>query len=556
MAIPSEMLAWQMYGAGFENFGKEDKPVTLPVPEPKAGELLVKIDAIGLCFSDVKLIRAGESHPRVIVDDLKKDPVIPGHEAVMSIVKVGEGLEDKFSVGQRFIIQADIYVNGKGYAYGYALNGGMAQYSILGQEVLNGDEGCYLLPLSDKMPSAIAALLEPWTCVFAAYHISRRSAPLNGGKMGFVFGDKAGSCYKFGDLVAKAEPAEVMLAGAVPAGFAEKIGETFPKAKLTVAEEFPAGTQFDDIFLCGINGDVHTWQPFFGLNACVNLMECAPISGMSSVDVGSIHYNGWFFQGANDCCFSSAYGRNVRSTLKKGGTCWLPGGAGAMGQMHTQLAVTNPDGPSKIIVSDMDDTRLANVDQLLRPAAEARGVEFKLVNPSKMTPAEFDALLTEFAPEGFDDIVMLVPVPVVLSGSAKHLGKDGLMNIFAGIPAGKEAEIDLNGVIFSGARFIGSSGSRTDDLRMTLQLAENGALDPETALAGIGGMMDLKKGLDCVANAKFPGKTVIYPNCINMPLMKKEELMSLGGEIAASLEKSGGKFTQETEMAILKKFGC
>ena len=36
----------------------------------------------------------------------------------------------------------------------------MAQYSILGQEVLNGDEGCYLLPLSDKMPSAIAALLE------------------------------------------------------------------------------------------------------------------------------------------------------------------------------------------------------------------------------------------------------------------------------------------------------------------------------------------------------------------------------------------------------------
>ena len=204
----------------------------------------------------------------------------------------------------------------------------------------------------------------------------------------------------------------------------------------------------------------------------------------------------------------------------------------------------------------MDDTRLANVDQLLRPAAEARGVEFKLVNPSKMTPAEFDALLTEFAPEGFDDLVMLVPVPVVLSGSAKHLGKDGLMNIFAGIPAGKEAEIDLNGVIFSGARFIGSSGSRTDDLRMTLQLAENGALDPETALAGIGGMMDLKKGLDCVANAKFPGKTVIYPNCINMPLMKKEELMALGGDIAASLEKSGGKFTQETEMAILKKFGC
>ena len=32
--------------------------------------------------------------------------------------------------------------------------------------------------------------------------------------------------------------------------------------------------------------------------------------------------------------------------------------------------------------------------------------------------------------------------------------------------------------------------------------------------------------------------------------------MALGGDIAASLEKSGGKFTQETEQAILKKFGC
>lgn len=555
MAVPSEMLAWQLYGAGFEKFGKDEKPVLLPVPEPKAGELLVKIDAIGLCFSDVKLIRAGESHPRVHVDSLEKDPVTPGHEAVMSIVKVGAGLEDKFKVGQRFIIQADIYVNGKDVSYGYALNGGMAQYSLLGHEVLNGDEGCYLLPLSDRIPSAIAALLEPWTCVFAAYRIRRRSKPLDGGKMAFVFGQGAGS-YDFGPVVGKAAPAEVVLAGAVPAGFADKVSAAFPNAKVSVAAALPEGTLFDDLFLCELGGDVHTYQPFFGINACISLMEKKPAGGLSSVDVGSIHYKGWFFQGSDSSDLSAAYGRNVRATLRKGGTCWLPGGAGAMGQMHTQLAVTSPDGPSKIIVSDMDDARLANVEQLLGPAAKARGAELKLVNPSKMTPAEFDALLDEFAPGGFDDIIMLVPVPAVLASSVKHLGKDGLMNIFAGIPAGKEAEIDLAPVVTSGARFIGSSGSRTDDLRMTLKLAEDGILDPETALAGIGGMMDLKKGLDCVANARFPGKTVIYPNCINMPLLKKDQLVELGGEIAESLKKSGGKFTHETEQAILKKYGC
>jgi NADPH:quinone reductase-like Zn-dependent oxidoreductase len=131
-----------LYGAGFDKFGKNDKPAELPVPSPSESELLVKIDAIGLCFSDVKLIKAGESHPRVYSKDLAKDPVIPGHEAVMTIVKVGEKLKKRYSVGQRFIIQADIYYKGVGWAYGYALDGGMAQYSLLGEKVLNGDEGC------------------------------------------------------------------------------------------------------------------------------------------------------------------------------------------------------------------------------------------------------------------------------------------------------------------------------------------------------------------------------------------------------------------------------
>lgn len=80
------------------------------MPEIADDELLVKIEAIGLCFSDVKLIRAGESHPRVISKNLKEDPVIPGHEAVMSIVKVGSKIQDKFKIGQRYIIQADVYV--------------------------------------------------------------------------------------------------------------------------------------------------------------------------------------------------------------------------------------------------------------------------------------------------------------------------------------------------------------------------------------------------------------------------------------------------------------
>lgn len=142
-------------------------------------------------------------------------------------------------------------------------------------------------------------------------------------------------------------------------------------------------------------------------------------------DVGSIHYQGWFYQGTTGTDLSAAYGRNVRSSVRKGGTCWLPGGAGAMGQMHTQLAVDSEDGPARILVTDMDKTRIAHVKEQLGPIAEKRGIEFKLMNPADFaSPQEFDDAVTAFAPEGFDDIIMLVPVPALVSGSAKHLGKD------------------------------------------------------------------------------------------------------------------------------------
>ena len=154
---------------------------------------------------------------------------------------------------------------------------------------------------------------------------------------------------------------------------------------------------------------------------------------------------------------SAAYGRNVRSKVKKGGTCWLPGGAGAMGQMHTQLAVENPEGPARILVTDMDSSRIANVERLLAETIAERGIEFKAVNPSSLSKEEFDALLREFAPEGFDDIIMLVPVVPVLAHAANYLGEDGLMNIFAGIPAGVEGMFSIDGMVNRGCRYIAVS---------------------------------------------------------------------------------------------------
>ncbi|OGV34583.1 MAG: hypothetical protein A2020_11470 [Lentisphaerae bacterium GWF2_45_14] len=552
-AIPEKMLAWPLFGAGMEKLGKNDQPCEVKVPSINNDELLVRIDAIGLCFSDVKLIRAGEEHPRVISKDLATDPVIPGHEAVMTVIKVGDKLKEEFKEGQRFIIQADIYVKGKGYAYGYAIDGGMAQYSKIDQRILNGDEGCYLLPIADDTPSAVAALMEPWTCVKASYMIENRKEPRKGGDL--LVATEAGNqkIYKAGELLKNNAPATVTTINLSSAAV-ESLEKELPSAKFEALSSVPEGKRFDDIFLCSLkreNAEVLGKTGKRG--AAISFMGEYPDEAWA-FDAGSIHYEGWFYQGSAGDDFSAAYGRNVRSKIKRGGTCWLPGGAGAMGQMHTQLAVESEDGPSRILVSDMDNVRIENVKKLLADTIKKRNIEFKTLNPASFeSPAKFEEEVRNFAPDGFDDIIMLVPVIPVLNSCSKFLKKDGLMNIFAGIPAGKEGALNVKGIALGGMRFIGSSGSLTSHLRATLRLVEEGKLNPVTALAAIGGMNDLKKGLDAVINAKFPGKTVIFPACEDMPLTPVQEI-SLMGEGLKETFSNNGFYTKATEAKLFEIF--
>ncbi|MCX6984485.1 MAG: alcohol dehydrogenase catalytic domain-containing protein, partial [Lentisphaerae bacterium] len=241
--IPDKMLAWPLFGAGMENLGKNNSPCTVKVPEIGDDELLVKIDSIGLCFSDVKLIRAGKDHPRVVSPDLATQPVIPGHEAVMTVVKTGKKVSDKFKAGQRFIIQADIYVKGKGFAYGYAIDGGMAEYSRIDQRVLNGDEGCYLLPLADSIPAGIAALVEPWTCVIASYMIDNRKAPQKGGSVLIASEEGNKNTYGPGKLLADAKPAKISVLNLTQQSI-DLMKKEIPSAKMEILKSIPEKETF------------------------------------------------------------------------------------------------------------------------------------------------------------------------------------------------------------------------------------------------------------------------------------------------------------------------
>ncbi|AOX18350.1 zinc-dependent alcohol dehydrogenase family protein [Kozakia baliensis] len=68
------------------------EPVDLPDPEPGAGQIRVKIGACGVCRTDLHVVDGDLTHPAL--------PIIPGHEIVGRIDKLGDGVTD-LKIGER-----------------------------------------------------------------------------------------------------------------------------------------------------------------------------------------------------------------------------------------------------------------------------------------------------------------------------------------------------------------------------------------------------------------------------------------------------------------------
>ncbi|HUU93898.1 MAG TPA: alcohol dehydrogenase catalytic domain-containing protein, partial [Phycisphaerae bacterium] len=149
-----------------------------PVPEPADEELLVRIDAVGICASDWKMISQGANHARMQGRDLAAEPTVPGHEVSMTVVKVGSALAGTYHVGERYAVQAEIYIDGENLAYGYKLRGADQQIQTIGPEIYGGG---YLLPVDPGLGYAQAALAEPWACVYHAYSHHRETQSVKPG---------------------------------------------------------------------------------------------------------------------------------------------------------------------------------------------------------------------------------------------------------------------------------------------------------------------------------------------------------------------------------------
>ncbi|HEY6009595.1 MAG TPA: alcohol dehydrogenase catalytic domain-containing protein, partial [Geobacteraceae bacterium] len=63
----------------------------LPVPEPGAGQILVRVSVCGVCHTELDEIEGRTPPPRL--------PVVPGHQVVGRVAALGEGAA--FRVGDR-----------------------------------------------------------------------------------------------------------------------------------------------------------------------------------------------------------------------------------------------------------------------------------------------------------------------------------------------------------------------------------------------------------------------------------------------------------------------
>ncbi len=239
-----------------------------------------------------------------------------------------------------------------------------------------------------------------------------------------------------------------------------------------------------------------------------------------------------------------------------GGKMAILAGAGPMGLGAVDYAIHCDRPPSLLVVTDLDDARLARAAELYSPEdAKAHGVDLRYVNTAGMADvaAELRALTDG---HGYDDVFVYAPVSVVVEQGDALLARDGCLNFFAGpTKTDFSARFNFYNVHYSGTHIVGTSGGNTDDMKESIAMMEAGKLDPAAMITHIG-------GLDAVIETtlhlpEIPGaKKLIYTG-ISLPLTPIADLAKLGesdplfAHLAEITARHGGLWSAEAEQYLL-----
>ena len=270
--------------------------------------------------------------------------------------------------------------------------------------------------------------------------------------------------------------------------------------------------------------------------------------------MNKLHYQHLAMLGCTGPDVASAYGveRN-RSELRSGGVLWVMGAGGTMGRMHIQRALQMPNGPRAIIATNRGQERLEHLRRDFGPLAEAAGVKLLAISPTaepERLPREIERLT---GGRGCDDIVVVVPNPAAIDEALPHLAKDGLLVVFAGIQAGPQINLPLDWVALHGAQFTGTSGSVVADQLRVLDKLGQGTLHVAQTVAAVGGLKALKQGLQAVMEQTYPGKIVIFPQLIDLPLISLPELKMVLPPVYGQLGP-GETWTIDAERTLFENY--
>lgn len=267
-------------------------------------------------------------------------------------------------------------------------------------------------------------------------------------------------------------------------------------------------------------------------------------------------------------CIIGAYHANYHTNkhdynhamgTKTGGNIIILGGCGPMGLGAVSYGIRFENKPKRIIVTDIDDARIARAKEVISPEqAASLGVELQYVNTANMEDP-WQALMDITEGHGYDDVFVYAPVRSVAELGNRLLAFDGCMNFFSG-PQDKNfsATVNLYDCHYTSTHIMGTTGGNNDDLIEANRLAAEGVIQPAVMVTHVG-------GLDAVADTTLNlphipgGKKLIYTQ-LDMPLTAIEDFGKLGEKDPFFLEldrccrEHNGLWNGQAEKMLLEHF--
>jgi threonine dehydrogenase-like Zn-dependent dehydrogenase len=532
------------------------------VPLPGPHQVVVQMEACGLCFSDTKLLHAFSSHPRksVVLSGLDAGvlaeipsyvpeglPTVPGHEPVGRIVAAGDQVR-RHRVGERCLIQTDyrqLTTVAANAAFGYNFEGGLQQYVVLDERVIiePGTNERFLIPVGEEPSASAVALVEPWACVEASYVYRERRQPLPGGRL-LLVADAAHRVSGIAALIEQAGPARVT---AVLADTPQQQAVTAAFPAVAMATDIAAlpRQSYDDIVYFGADaGRIEALQDLLAFQGIINIVTGGVSIGRPiALDIGRVHYDLTRWIGTSGQSTGDGYTAiPADGELRAGDRMAVIGAAGPMGLMHVVRAASAGWKGLSITALDIDEARLEHLGRAAGQIARSRGVGLEIVNSasSKVAP-------------GFSYIALMVPAPPLVGEAVALAGPGGRINIFAGFASGTRARVDLDSYLERHCYLLGTSGSGIPDMKAVLHKLESGELDTNISLDAVAGFEGVADALAAIEGRTAAGKIMVYPSLPELGLVRLAELGARFPSVAAALDD--GRWTKEAEQELLRVAG-